>query len=85
MENRTNKYGKHSCECCGYYTISEIKETCPVCFWEEDFFQEEQIDDNGGPNLVSLREARENFKSFGAIEDRFVSQVRSPTEEEMRE
>ncbi|TAF34698.1 MAG: hydrolase [Cytophagales bacterium] len=84
MENRTNKYGKYGCACCGYYTITEIKETCPVCFWEEDFYQEEQIDDNGGPNLVSLRQSRENFLKFGAIEERFINDVRKPNNNEMK-
>lgn len=79
MENKKkNKYGKCKCACCGFYTIIEIKETCPVCFWEEDFFQEENIDDNAGPNKVSLREAKENFNMYGAIEDRFRKYVRSP-------
>jgi hypothetical protein len=82
MENRINKYGKHACACCGNYTIVEIKETCPVCFWEEDFFQEKYIEDNGGPNLVSLREAKENYKNIGAIEERFKQYVRPPLKEE---
>ena len=55
------------------YSISEI---CPVCFWQKDFYQEEYFDDDGGPNLVSLRKAKENFKSFGACEERFKEYVR---------
>jgi hypothetical protein len=81
-ENICRRRGKQMCACCFYFTISEIKETCPVCFWEEDFYQEEHIDDNGGPNLVSLRKAKENFKLFGAIEERFKEYVRLPLEEE---
>jgi len=83
MENNINKYGKHSCACCGYFTISNIKETCPVCFWEEDFYQEKNIDDSGGPNLVSLRDAKRNFEKFGAIEEKFIRQVRRPEGDEM--
>jgi len=77
-----NTVEKKACACCGFCTITEIKETCPVCFWEEDFFQEERIDDNGGPNLVSLREAKENFRKYGAIEIRFKEFVRPPTDAE---
>lgn len=84
MENRSKNI-KQRCACCLNYTITEIKETCPVCFWEEDFYQAEHIDDNGGPNLVSLREAKENFQKFGAIEERFKSFVRPPLKEEIDE
>ncbi|NQZ76141.1 MAG: hypothetical protein HRT61_08530 [Ekhidna sp.] len=45
------------CACCGYYSITEIKETCSVCYWEEDIYREEDIDDNCGPNRV-LRQAK---------------------------
>jgi len=78
-----NKFGKKQCACCGFSTISEIKETCPICFWEEDFYQEEHLNDAGGPNHVSLREAKENFKAFGACEERFINLVRSPEKDEM--
>ena len=77
-----DKYGKQRCACCSYLTISEIKEICPVCFWEEDLYQEEHVDDNGGPNLVSLRDAKANFMKFGVMEERFKEHVRPPLEEE---
>ncbi len=55
---------KTRCACCGFSTIENgvISDICPVCFWQKDFYQEAHIDDNGGPNLVSLREAKGNFK-----------------------
>lgn len=83
MEDRVNATEKHACACCGYYKIIEIKETCPVCYWEEDFFQEEHLDDSGGPNRVSLTEAKENFIKYGAIEERFKRYVRPPFREEL--
>jgi hypothetical protein len=82
MDNK-NKYGKLRCACCCFFTINEIKETCPVCFWEEDFYQQENMDDSGGPNLVSLREAKVNYKSFGATEKRFINFVRPPEKDEI--
>ena len=85
MEGKANKYGKYACACCGYFTISEIKETCPVCFWEEDFYQEEHIDDDGGPNTVSLRESRENYNKNGVIDSKFKEHVRTPLKEELKD
>jgi len=82
MLNRNERQKKRKCACCGYFTITEIKETCPVCFWEEDFYQEQNMDDDGCPNSVSLREAKENFREFGAVEERFKEQVRPPFVEE---
>ena len=83
MELKFNKYTKRICACCGFSTIKEIKETCPVCFWEEDSFQEEHIDDDGGPNTLSLRVARKNFKKSGVMDLRFKDYVRLPTQEEL--
>lgn len=79
------KINKSKCACCGFLTIGidVISDICPVCFWQKDFYQEEHIDDNGGPNLVSLREARENFKSFYAIETQFINLVRQPRQDEI--
>ena len=79
--NLTNKI---KCACCDYSTIDEevISDICPVCFWQKDFYQEEEVNDNGGPNLVSLLVAKENFKEFGEIETRFRERVRPPFDEE---
>lgn len=75
------------CHCCGFYTVENkvVSDICPVCFWQKDIYQEKHIDDNGGPNLVSLREAKENFHKFGAIEEQFKNFVRLPLKEEMDE
>jgi len=83
MKEKVNKYGKYACSCCGCFTILEIKNTCPVCFWEEDSYQEDNIDDDGGPNTVSLRLAREKFKDIGVIEERFKEYVREPAIDEL--
>ncbi len=79
-----NGANKIKCSCCGFYTLEDniISDICPVCNWQKDFYQEEHIDDTAGPNLVSLKEARENFKSFGATEERFKEYVRLPLEGE---
>jgi hypothetical protein len=52
---------------------------CPVCLWEDD---QENLDRPreriGGPNLVSLMEAYENFAAFGAAEQKDLAHVRPP-------
>ena len=77
-----NKYGRQKCACCGYFTITEIKEICPICFWEEDSYQEENTNDSGGPNLVSLHNAKLNYVTYGVVDDQFINYVRLPLEEE---
>lgn len=53
-------------------------EICPVCFWEDDSVQFNDIDFAGGANKESLREARENFKKFGVSSLKFSKYVRAP-------
>jgi hypothetical protein len=77
-----NQYGKKKCACCGYFTINEIKETCPVCGWEEDCFQEEHVDDSAGPNHVCLRDAKVNFRQIEASDIDSKNFVRMPKDDE---
>jgi hypothetical protein len=53
-----------------------------VCFWEDDPIQFDDHDYDGGANIVSLNEARKNFKEFGASEHQFVGKVRPPLPDE---
>ena len=78
---------KLKCPCCGYYTLEEVGtyEICPVCFWEDDPSQESDPELGGGANELSLRESRENFKTFGACEERYLKRVREPLPEEMED
>lgn len=73
---------KFKCPCCGCYTLESRGnyEICEVCFWEDDRVQESDPKLAGGANRVSLNEARENFKKFGACEKSMVLKVRKPTE-----
>lgn len=70
------------CACCDFFTVEGISTICPVCFWQKDLYQEKYMDDDGGPNSVSLREAIKNYKNIGAIEYQFVKQVRLPRTDE---
>lgn len=78
-----NKYHKHACACCGFFTIVEMNDICPVCFWQEDFYQEKNIDDAGGPNTISLKLARESFKKTGVMDEKFKIYVRKPNVDEV--
>ena len=80
---------KYQCPCCGYYTLPE-KPTgtyyiCKVCYWEDDNVQYYDPDFKGGANDVSLNQARENYRMFGASDGRFRDKVRPPLEEELPE
>lgn len=70
---------KKKCPCCGYYTIEgDFYDICPVCFWEDDPIQRDNIDYTGGANDVPLREARENYKIFKSSDKRSKKLVREP-------
>ncbi|MEM6260308.1 MAG: CPCC family cysteine-rich protein [Planctomycetota bacterium] len=75
------------CPCCYYLTLEERGgyEICPVCFWEDD--GQDDYDAGiirGGPNgALSLKQARQNYKEFGACERRLLQYVRPPLPEEI--
>lgn len=79
----------YTCLCCGYKTLEEKPpgsfEICPICFWEEDKVQSKDPDYKGGANDVSLREAQENFATFGASEQKFIHKVRKPTKKDKKD
>ena len=56
---------------------------CPVCFWEDDPIQLEDVEYEGGANRVSLVQARHNFLLFGACEEEMKKHVRQPKEDEI--
>jgi len=75
------------CKCCGYNTISPSQisfEICEICFWQNDAFQNENPNDSGGPNSISLNQARKNFIQFGACEFDMIVLVRKPYDSEFR-
>lgn len=74
---------KYKCPCCGYYTFDELPagtyDICPVCFWEDDGWQLDNPDAEGGANKVSLNRARLNYMEFGACEPDMREHVRAAT------
>ncbi len=76
----------YPCPCCGFKTLSERSgfDICPVCYWEDDGQDDHDADVvRGGPNYsLSLTQARENFREFGACEKKHIKNVRPPQPEE---
>lgn len=81
---------RYQCRCCGYFTlIGETEEDvawdiCPVCFWENDIF-DEAPDQYSGANHMTLAQGRTNFKKFFACTSNMISYVRLPKLEELPE
>ncbi len=79
--------GAWPCPCCGFLTLPAPRERatayiCPVCFWENDAFisgDDEPSDENHG---MTLKEARENYRAFGACAKELREHVRKPAPEE---
>ncbi len=78
---------KYLCPCCGFNTLEFEPpgsfDICPVCFWEDDNIQFNDPSYWGGANEMSLNEARENFKKFGAKSAKVLHLVRKPLPEEI--
>ena len=70
------KSGIINCSCCGYLSLSSRHnhEICPVCFWQDDFLDENEI---SGANGISISEARENYIKFGACTKGMLKNVLS--------
>jgi hypothetical protein len=77
----------YRCPCCGCRTLDERGgfDICPVCFWEDDGQDDSDADAiRGGPNgSLSLTQARQNFREFGACDRKSLQHVRKPTPDEI--
>ena len=81
---------RYQCPCCGFFTypVPPKKDAgfiCSVCFWENDPFLRSEDDPSDSNHGVTLAKARENYREFGACEERMKQHVRAPREEEMSE
>lgn len=75
------------CPCCGNYPWesrdSAFFDICPICFWQNDGM--EKLDKPCGPNHVSLRQGRKNYKKFGAYMEELAEYTRKPYDYELPE
>jgi len=70
---------RHQCPCCDYYTLGDraAYEICPVCYWEDDGQDLDQLEVVSGANHITLREARTNYAAIGACDQAALSLVAS--------
>src|SRR6218665_3551293 len=64
------------CACCDYFSLAERGKCliCPVCFWEDDCENPNNPKWDSPSDLnddLTLKEARSNFKKFGAWNEKF--------------
>ena len=79
---------RYPCPCCGYLVFVKgpgSYSVCPICFWEDDIVQLRFVHFSGGANRPSLVQAQENYRVFGAMEQRFRHLVREPRPDEQRD
>ena len=77
------KNGKFKCPCCSWFTLNEQHsyDICPVCFWEDEYIFHEN-DRSPANDGVSLAKGRENYKKFGAMDEKHVIHVREAVDSE---
>jgi hypothetical protein len=79
---------REQCPCCDYISLPERGNylICPICFWEDDGQDIDQLDKPSGPNHgMTLREGRQHFKEFGACEKEMIKHVISVEERQQFE
>jgi hypothetical protein len=75
------QHAKFPCPCCGHLVHEHepgFHQTCPICGWEDDLAQLRFPLMPGSSNTVSLLEAQQNFRSYGASERRSIGNTRAP-------
>jgi hypothetical protein len=89
VQSAEGQIGPFRCPCCGWMTLPARGDydICPVCFWEDDGQDDHDAATvRGGPNgAISLKDARANYRRFGACEKRFINNVRPPSADEQRQ
>ena len=81
MNRERADHGLYACPCCGYATLSEVGryEICDICYWEDDGQDDPNEGENwGGPNSLSLIEARFNVLTVGANDPKETNSTREP-------
>ena len=68
---------KEQCPCCDYISLTERAAyiICEICFWEDDGIDIDRIDAISGPNHMTLKQGRNNFKEFGACDFEMLKNV----------
>ena len=74
--------GRFQCPCCDFYVLDARGRhtVCPVCFWEDDGIDLDDLDGVSSANHIPLRLARSNFARFGAADEAAKSLVAAGNE-----
>ena len=73
------------CPCCGNYTLYDAcaNAVCHVCCWHDHVMNRSDSEHCGGINAVSLSQARDNYKAFGACAKALIGHASPPSPEEL--
>lgn len=71
------------CPVCENYTIEANYDICEVCYWEYDVVAQEYPDEIIGANNISLKQAKINYAKFCAVEEKYITLVRKPRQDEL--
>ncbi|WP_259464454.1 CPCC family cysteine-rich protein [Streptomyces sp. TLI_171] len=81
-------HNRRPCPCCGHL-VFDVEDgwpgsyvICPVCHWEDDRVQFRWPFWPAGANRFSLVEAQQNFRAYGACDQRERRFVRPPADDE---
>ncbi|MBV1909330.1 MAG: hypothetical protein KUG78_08405 [Kangiellaceae bacterium] len=77
-----NATPREQCPCCDYISLAERGNylICLICFWEDDGGDVCELDYPSGPNHMTLREGRANFKRIGACDENMKKHVLAESE-----
>lgn len=66
----SNPTPREQCPCCGYISLPArgMSLICAACFWEEDAFVGDALDERSLCNKMTLRQARASFVEIGACD-----------------
>src|SRR6185295_4359824 len=56
-------------------------EICPICLWEEEYLNPEDLLGFSSANHMTLYQAQTNYKKFGCCSDRLLKNSRKPLDE----
>lgn len=95
IEHLTGKEAKglgierYECPCCGNYTYNMPMQKChgficPVCFWENDRMVKTAEDISEANHGLTLMQAKENYRQYGACAERLLAYVRPPVNAEKK-
>jgi predicted RNA-binding Zn-ribbon protein involved in translation (DUF1610 family) len=76
---------KFPCPCCGHRVHDRepgFHQVCPICGWEDDLSQLRFAQMPGGSNTVSLEEAQQNYRDYGASQRRSLGNTRAQVDGE---